>query len=390
MVGGYFLLLAFTMQMVPASLLEVWRAWGVPALEPHFGDLAGLVAGIENQDAGRGVGERNPFDPWHRPYNNPTLWFAMKYIGLNRQTETLFGFGIVALFYASVVHVLGRLTRPQGIYAGLFLLSPAVMTGIERCNVDLMIFSLLGAVLLLRGKPFFVAPMLAPAALLKIYPIGALLALCSPPWRRTLPWLVAALVLIFFYELANFRELEAVAASAPHYAYFTFGSTTFAIWLAQAGGAGATFNYPRALFWSDTLFVIASILAMMKSPRLAPEPKWERELFAFRLGAGIYLASFGLGANSDYRMIFFLFCLPFLFLLQNKNNPARWWAGTALICGLMHAAWFLLSDEYLMRHVLIRELMSWGTAISLAGLVGTTLAWPAGWTQAREAHPSSP
>jgi hypothetical protein len=375
---GYFVLIGLPVVLLHVSLTSVWKSWGVPALNPHFGDLVGLIAGIENQDAGRGVGEPNPFDPWHRPYNNPALWLVLKYVGLNRQTEILFGIGFVALFFFSAFHVLKRLTKLQGVYAGLFLISPVVMTGVERGNVDLILFSLLAAALALRRQPLWATLILVLAGILKYHPVGALLALLSPPWRRTLPYLALALVLILVYELAHLKELAAVSAVAPHEAYFTFGSATFALWIAKLGGT-EIINYPNMLIWSDVTLLAVAAIAFVKRPYIAVETAWERELFAFRIGAGIYLFSFALGANSDYRMTFFLFCLPLLFRLRELTGPVHVWANAALFCGLLYANWLFLSDEFLVRHMLLKLLLAWSLAASLAGLTWATLTWPNAW-----------
>ena len=158
-------------------------------MDPGFGDLQNVVAGIQNQDAGRALGDPNPFDPWGRPYIYPSIWLQIKALGFNSQTVVGFGLFFIFLFFVSAFALLGKLNRYEGIFTGLFLISPALMTGIERCNIDLILFPLILAALALRRWPPAAAALLLFVTALKLHPVGAFIAFLAPPWRRTLPWL---------------------------------------------------------------------------------------------------------------------------------------------------------------------------------------------------------
>lgn len=380
MVGGYFLFVVLAMLVLHTSLSSVLNEAGVPPLNPHFGDLRNVVAGIENKDTGYAVGDPNSFDPWKRPYIYPSIWLHAKILGFNRETVVGFGIAIILLFYASVYSLLGKLTVGEGFFTGLFLISPALMTGIERCNIDLVIFPLILATLALRRKPAASGALIILVTLLKIHPIGALLAFFAPPWKKTLPWLGGILGVLFIYVLINWHELTAISTHAPRYAFYTFGSSVWGNWLYYANVlAGHHDTFPS--FALGTLVFVAVGYAFARlSPKLTPQPRWEWEIYSFRLGAGLYLALFALGSSNDYGMLFLLFCLPLLFRLMTVDECSiRWWATVALGTSLTYVNWDLFSEEYLIRHMLLKQALSWIFMASLIVIVSAIRTWP--WIQ---------
>ena len=146
--AAYFAFVALMVTLLPVSVGDVLGQLGVPALSQvgapvldlHFGDLRNVAAGIENQDAGHAVGDPNAFDPWHRPYIYPSPWLYAKTLGFNENTIGEFATLIIFIFFITIYFLLGRLTPFEGLFTGLFLVSPALMTGVERGNIDLVIF----------------------------------------------------------------------------------------------------------------------------------------------------------------------------------------------------------------------------------------------------------
>jgi len=384
-VAGYFLIFGVIMLLFNASASDVWKAWGVPAMDPHFGDLFNVVAGIENRDAGRAIGDPNPFDPWNRPYIYPSLWLEAKAIGFNRDTIDVFGWLIVLSFFASVLALMGKLSADEGIFTGLFLISPAILTGVERGNIDLVLFPLILAAVALRRHPSAVASLLILVTVLKIHPAGALLVFLAPPWRKTLPWLAGILGVLFLYALTYGKELAVINAHAQHYPFLTFGSAVVGLWLAQMNPSGEPPDFHSLLFWGSVVLLLIGGAVLRFGPRVAPEARWDWELHAFRLGAGLHLALFAVGASNDYGMLFFLFCLPLLFRCWADTGPLRWWAALALTSSLLYVNWNLFSDEYLLRHMLIKQALGWGLAASLIALLNATRSWPTIWLESKSA-----
>jgi len=368
-VAGYFALLGLGYLGSGASLTETWQAWGVPAMNPHFADLRNLAAGIENQKAGRAVGDPNPFDPFQRPYIYPSVWLQLGALGFDAHTAPGFALAIIALFLVSCWFVVGRLTAGQGVFTGFFVVSPAVMTGVERCNIDLLLLPLLLAALHFHRRVPVAAGLIALAAILKIHPLGALLGLVAPPWRKTLPWLGATGAGLAVYGLFDAHELAVIAARTPHYPFHSFGSATLA--LAQGALAHERIDYAAAWRTGNLLLAVVVVLAAWFRPRAPGEAAPDWKAFAFRMGAGLYLASFALGASNDYRLLFFLFCLPLLFAWRVETGAVRWCALSALVLALVFVYWDLLASEYALPAIWLKQGVTWTLAALLAALGAT-------------------
>jgi hypothetical protein len=383
LLAGYFLLLALLTCILPLSVGDALKELGVPALEPHFGDLRNVAAGIQNQAAGHAVGDPNAFDPWHRPYIYPGPWLEARWLGFGPETVVTFGVAIIVVFYLSLYTILGKLTPLEGIFTGFFVISPALMTGVERCNINLVIFPLVGAALALRRSPAASGAFILLVSILKIHPIGALLAFFAPPWKKSIPWLAGLLGAFILYTLFNLKEFLVIASLAPHYPLFTFGSDVWGSWLAYAGIASGPLGRLITLGIGTLLLLAVGCAAVHFSPRLSPEPRWEWEAYSFRLGAGLMLAQFALGSNNDYGWMFFLFCLPLLFRLRAIEGPARRWTKAVLLLAFIYVNWDLFSEEYMLRHLLLKQPLAWALMGGLIGLLSTIRSWPIGWSEKR-------
>jgi len=102
----------------------------------------------------------------------------------------------------------------------------------------------------------------------------------------------------------------------------------------------------------EVLAVVLILAAMIPAVRVA-QPllgSHERNLTAFRMGASIYLGTFLLGNNWDYRLAFLILVIPQLtqwFYLENK--PQRYVAIATMI-GVVLACWhfvFLIDLPFL-------------------------------------------
>jgi hypothetical protein len=394
--AAYVAFIALMVTLLPVSVGDVLGQLGVPALNQvgapvldlHFGDLCNVAAGIENQAAGHAVGDPNPFDPWHRPYIYPSPWLHAQALGFNQNTVGEFAALIIFIFFISTYFLLGKLTPLEGLFTGLFLISPAFITGVERCNIDLVIFPLVVAALALRRVPAASGALILLVSILKIHPIGALLAFLAPPWKKTIPWIAGILGLFILYTLCHLTEFLVIGSLAPRYPLSVLGSDVWGTWLALAGVATGPIGHATTLIIGTLLLFALGCVAVTKAPRLAPEPRWDWEVYSFRLGAGLLLAQFGLGSNNDYGLMFFLFCLPLLFRLRTMAGPIRHWAGAALLLTLIYVNWDFFSDEFTVRHMLLKQPLGWAIMGSLLGLLGATRSWPISWASATVASPT--
>jgi hypothetical protein len=321
MVIGFFLMLKLFSLALEKPVFDLPPfAWFGP-MPPYFADLRGIVGWTEKRQAGISPQSPEFRDPWNRPDNYPRWWLYSNDLGLNRYTVMEFGYGMGALFLISSFYVLERLDVFGGLVAGLFLVSYAVMFGLERGNVDLLMFVLLALAVSLRRFPPLTAGVIALAAILKLHPAFAFFALLMPPWKKNLPWLGAGLFIFAVGTLHHLQDFTTAMRSAPNMrsGILSFGTTSLGLVYIER------FNRPdlylEVLIFGALMLIVAVGTGAWTRPSLNPHELGERRLFTFRVGAGIYLGSFLLGTNHDYGRSFFFFASPCCSTYSSRASP---------------------------------------------------------------------
>src|SRR4051794_19706984 len=130
-----------------------------------FADLRSVTAGWDCVSRGIHVATRHPCDPWGRSFVYPHLWLVPGHLGAGEGGTVPLGILLIVLFFGAALALLPRRgSWGLGLVYGAALCSPAVMLGVERANVELLVFALgVGAVLVLRRGT---AGLMAAAALL--------------------------------------------------------------------------------------------------------------------------------------------------------------------------------------------------------------------------------
>ena len=377
-VVAYFCALNLMALVLGCNFTQMWNIAGVAALPLRFEDLHDIANGIN-----RFV---NSNDPWSsetiaysvRAFSYPKWWLAFAFLGLNPDTAYFFGFVFALLYLACAWIVLGQVGLGEGVCAGLLLVSPAVMTGIERGNGDLAIFALLTLAIYRRQSLPWATSSLFLAALLKLYPAAALVAVAAPPWRKTLPWIAVALVLFGLDVATSTREVSQIARGILHMQYFSFGTTPVLIGLIFL--YPAKFGYTDILIMGSVLYVAVLAVSIWLRPSIRFKPQWEREIFAFRIGALVYVGTYALGTNYDYRFTMMVFCLPLLFVLIRERGIGGVWAGVATTAIVVYSNWYdVFPDTYgTGLQFFVKQLLGWTILGSLGAiLAGTFLGAPA-------------
>jgi hypothetical protein len=133
----------------------------------------------------------------------------------------LIGTAIALCFYSAFLLFVGRLTFAQGAFCAVLAVSPAVMLGVERGNIDLIIFALIVAAVSARGcLPY---ALMFACACLKLYPICALAAALRDRCRRAVVGSLAIVILFAGYLLLIRRDLALISAATPRSYFRSFG-----------------------------------------------------------------------------------------------------------------------------------------------------------------------
>src|SRR5581483_612019 len=108
--------------------------------------------------------------PWQRPANYPHIWVWPTFLGLGPGDTYALGFVVGGVFLLAAVAVLPRAAGVlAGAVYGLALCSPAVMLGIQRGNVDLLLFALLVLAALLARRALVSGALVFVAAVLRLF-----------------------------------------------------------------------------------------------------------------------------------------------------------------------------------------------------------------------------
>ena len=297
---------------------EVWGACRQDSMSPKFADLRTITGAVASSAQGFDPVLQNPMDPWQRPLNYPLIWMhAFRALGIDDGNLVAVGL-LFALLYLLVVSwlVLTAATRMEAVVLGLAAVSHAALFAVERGNTDLLIFVLL--VVGLRSRtPHSAVIALPMAVLLKLYPVMALVAVCCRRWRDgVLGWLLLGLGCVALL-LAQWGDILRLAHATPEDARWSYGLLSLRALLQASGVApGAAVGYLACTVGVGALLSLARGIvgaglppcALVGSVGMRAQSLPIERLF---VGCGaVYVGTFLLGSNYDYRLLMLLPTLP--------------------------------------------------------------------------------
>lgn len=340
--------------------VRTWASVHVPAMYPPFADMRAIQGAVISVEHGFNPRVSNLGDPWRRPFNYPTLWIAIgKTLNLtNNKRFILICTALVACFAGICAFLIFRFPS-FGLLASL--VSTATLLGIERGNIDLLVFCLLLPAALWIPKRWSPMPLLL-ATLLKLYPVFALSALFIRRQFRLFAASLAVAVVIFGYLWDQLAELR---STTPVYCLISYG-------VPSVTACFAVFRLPTwLLVMTLAEFGYAMlVLAYYFSKSDAAKPRQETEFNLMLVGAAIYIGTFLVVSNWDYRLIFLILCIPFL---QTKPFPLA----RALIVVILVAMNETLVTYWLRRPGLIVVGLAKLAIFSVLGAYLLALAWAA-------------
>lgn len=314
-----------------------WEAIGVSAMSPDFFDLDTGCRAEAWRQAGHDPYTDGSYNAFGILANYSQALLATmgafceacggsKQAGAALLVMTILLFAIVA----SQVGVAGGLAIGLGLGFG----GPAL--ALERGNSDLI---LLPIIALLAWLPFSLEKknmppwisalaftgLLALGTLLKIFPAFALPALLGFRQASTRRWALGmSTVALGVYALADMDTIRLLLQNTPHSARHSYGIPAFPLIL----GAGSPWApYAR---WGLTLVATATLfwIAFRKRTVFPPSQVGDWAYILCLAGAGIYGATYFASASFVYRLIFVLFCLPYLFRQKDTFSP---WVGAGVV-----------------------------------------------------------
>jgi hypothetical protein len=362
--------------------VNLWPWLGVPPGPSVFFDARNVLAAVECHRLGYDPLIENPCDPWQRPMFYPRVWLALQWFGLDQSHTNAFGAVIALLCVASLCLLLGKISVGEGSVFALAVCSPAVMFAFQRGNMDVLLFAVLAGSVVLwhRGTP--ASRVLSPTVVLlaafgKLYPVFGLAAYFVLGSRRAAMAAAACCIVFLLYAAITFQDVLTVARTATQGQYYSYGARIL-LGLVYHAVVGQNWEGGSMLAQGLTLIPVAASLGglwfgarRLFAPAPGAEPPRTGLLLGFYLGALIYLGTFMVFKNYDYRLVYLLLVLPQLCTWLSYGQPGnqlRRLAGLGLGCVLLEL-WIGALSEPL---GLADELVSWALAGLLVALVAAT------------------
>ena len=345
----------------------------IPVMIPAFADLHVIVGGYETMINGGDPYLANGFDPWGRLYNYPRWWLLLGYLGLNHGNLFFLGCLMGIGFFIVVFRLLRGLTKSEGLYSALVICSPSSILAIERGNIDVIIFILLAAAVFLysqdtRFQKLKVFMLVFISAMLKLYPVFAAFIFLKENKKTFIRLFAGLLILFLIYLAVSWSDLVLVFKNTPGAPARSYGTAILPMRVFYSLLGSEHELKPWFRLWgivigfSFLLLVTGYCFYKVRQRNVTLNIVQHAEdyaLVSFRLGAGIFIGTFALGNNWDYRLIFLIFTIPQLLFWHKHIPEIKTLSFTALATILALVQWNFFSNEWANRIIILNELTAW-------------------------------
>jgi hypothetical protein len=360
--------------------IDIWPRLGVPAGSSLFLDTRVVTAGLECRRLGLDPLRYNPCDPLGRQLNYPRVWLLLRYLGLNQSHTDLLAIIFIALFLSTLFLFFGRLRFGEGILVAAALCSPSVMFGVERANVDIVVFAFLALAVLVWRMEAAAGRVASPlvvllAAVTKLYPVVVLPAYLFTRRKWATLTALGCVAAFAIYAFVFRADIRAVARATPQGQYNAYGArilpaVIYHRLIPDQWQGGPVTKQVLAL----VPLLVATPVVWLIGRRRLPRPdsgqgSWRR--LAFHLGSLVFLGTFAAFNSFDYRLVFILLTLPQLFewIADPSPDPRGALAAIATV-SILVLLWVGALSKQL---GLTDELATWATAGLLLALLAASI-----------------
>ena len=398
--------------LIPSGGWKIFGIWTEPSVigwSTGFADLAYLTATADCMSAGTDI---TTCDPYGRPFTPYTVIpsSVLRALGLGLQQTGVLGVGL-ALIWVALVGALSLLVVTRwhrggasgavGLIAALaaitlLAISPAVLLGVERGTVDILIAALAAAGLLLFARPASGAVTktvgaiaLLIASILKYFAVGVFAVFLAP---RRWSWIGAAAgAATVVFLIWNFEDLLVAQGTARSTIVSTtrimFSSTTGIVtWLVPDPLA---FTPPANQVLNPTLLkavgaliflaLIALFVALLHKSQTSNKQIDDASWYLIVGGSFILAVPYLLGESNDYRLLFLLLPLTGILIWIGQGGPQRllWPMVAALVFSCLTGSSMITND---FGFIIPKAALIIGDLTLAVGLAFGVAVWCWAWT----------
>lgn len=309
---------------------KTWKLWGVPVEKRVFMDFRLIPGSAESFRRGFEPSIENPKDPNGRIFNYPAFWRLFFYTNINLDDTIWIVVIMLILHFVGIILFPQKITIPDALLMLLVVFSPASMLLYERGNADLFVFFICAiTILATEYSANLTAILIVFGAIVKMFPLFGITVLMKESKQKFWKLAIACVLFMVVYGLLTFQSQSAAWNTTMRGDGLSYG--TFVIITRLGDYFQQTLpNLFSVMQWELIFEVVALVLILFTGILAVREPApltapYERNLTAFRMGASIYLGTFLLGNNWDYRLAFLVLVTPQLsqwFRLEKKKYRA--------------------------------------------------------------------
>lgn len=334
---------------------NTWKTiWNIPVMMPPFQDMRMITGAAQTFKAGIDPAVENVYDPSHMLFNYPQIWYPLLRTPIDLRWTGALAVTLDVLFLAAVIVFPSKHSRLSIVLLLAAIFSPAVMLGIERANVDVFFFFLVALCLfLLEISAVAALLVLLVAVLFKLFPVFGIGCFLEQESARGLRRIAVGLLLSAAYFLLTFADMQRVFRTTLKSNDVAYGVTVLVRRVVNPLAPGYGYlrfrllHIPASVSYRDlevAAYLLAALLIgfmifLAARNQTHYQGSDANNLRAFRAGAGIYIGTFLLGTNYDYRLMFLLFTVPLL-VEWIQRSPRRLAPILALVF-LLLSLWYL-------------------------------------------------
>ncbi|MCK6538463.1 MAG: hypothetical protein L6Q26_00285 [Anaerolineales bacterium] len=326
---------------------KTWQLWNVPTEMPPFKDFRLIPGSAESFRNGFEPTITNPGDPNGRIFNYPFFWRLFFYTNITQDDTVWIVVVMLVLYFAGAILFPQKITMPDALLMLLVLFSPASMLLYERGNADLIVFFICAMIVLAANySSYLTFGLILFGAVVKMFPFFGITVLLKESRRRFYPFLAAGAIFMVVYSLLTLDSQRAAWTTTMRGDGISYGTFVF---ITRLGGyvqevLPGLFSLSQ---WGWLFEAVALVLILLAGFWAVREPNpltcsHERNLTAFRMGASIYLGTFLLGNNWDYRLAFLVLVVPQLSQWTWQEKGTRRFVSVGVLIVSLVSCWHLL------------------------------------------------
>jgi len=327
---------------------ETWKLWRVPVEPPQFSDFRLIPGSAESYRMGFEPTKKNPGDPHKRIFNYPAFWRLFFYTGITQNDTVWMVLVMLVLFFVGVFLFPQNITILDAIGMLLVIFSPASMLLYERGNVDLIVFFLCAMIVISTDySSFITSALLIFATVVKLYPFFGVTVLLKESKSRFIGLFLGCFSVLGIYLYATYKSVKASWGLTMRGGEISYGANVLFLRFSQyfANLFGALPNASLLLKYGPIilafiLITVTGILGLVNRGSLTSLST--RNLAAFRMGVSIYVGTFLLGNNWDYRLAFLILVMPQLLQWTKYADKAYSIMAKAILALVLISCWHFI------------------------------------------------